>query len=205
MTQPIVSLDPARRTNAQAVAELAALGFCPEPVIDTTYGRGKFWTQHRPADLTTNDLRTDADLRHDYREPWPAQMRGRYATVVFDPPYKLNGTPTDDDRYGVDAPATMAQRLDDIATGLVWSSTLVAPGGLLWAKFQDQVACGRMQWQSDLVADAMRVSHFTREARMFVHTGARPQRSQRRARNNYSTLEVWRAPTSVPTQETQQP
>lgn len=188
----ILSFDPERRTNAQAVAELATLGLCPEPVIDLTYGRGKFWTQHRPADLTTNDLRTDADLCQDYREPWPVQMRHRFSTVVFDPPYKLNGTPTDDDRYGVDEPATLADRLRDFEIGLEHARTLVAPGGFLWVKYMDQVACGRMQWQSDLVRDVLSAYELTREARMFVHTGARPQRSQVRARNNYSTLEVWR-------------
>lgn len=197
MTEPILSLDPARRTNAQAVAQLAALGFCPEPVIDTTYGRGKFWTVHRPDDLFTNDLRTPADMAHDYRRPWPRVMLRRFATVVFDPPYKLNGTPTDDDRYGVDEPAAMTERLASIVTGLGFAATLVAPGGYLWVKYQDQVACGRMQWQSDLITRGLGGADFTREARMFVHTGARPQRSQKRPRNNYSTLEVWRAPTSI--------
>lgn len=192
----IYSLDPTRRRNDDAVAQLAQLGLCPGPVLDVTYGRGSFWTKHRPTDLTTNDLRVpDVDHALDFTEPFPTAWRGAWATVVFDPPYKLNGTPTDDSRYGVDEKVTVAERLRRIRVGVANCAHLVAPGGYLWIKYQDQVANGEMHWQSDQIRDQL--PGWVREARMFVAGTCRPQRSQRRARNNYSTLEVWRRPAGL--------
>ena len=187
----ILSFDAGRTTNDEAVADLAKLGLCPEPVLDLTYGRGTFWKLHRPAALVTNDLRVaGCDHAWDFTEPLPADHHGRYATVVFDPPYKLNGTPTDTDRYGADEALPVAERLRRVEVGTDHAAALVAPGGLLWVKYQDQVANGEMHWLSDLVRDQL--PGWTREARLFVAARHRPQRSQTRPRNNYSTLEVWR-------------
>ena len=86
---PILAFDPKRKTNAQLIADAAELGYVNSPAFDATYGEGKFWTEVRPKSLTTNDLHKPADLALDYLMPFPKALRDEFATVVFDPPYKL--------------------------------------------------------------------------------------------------------------------
>jgi hypothetical protein len=47
----------AAKTNAELIAHLAPL-WLPDhlPVVDFTYGKGNFWTRHRPTDLIGHDL-----------------------------------------------------------------------------------------------------------------------------------------------------
>jgi hypothetical protein len=188
----IRSLDTTRRSNAKVVAQLAKLGYCPEPVFDLTYGRGTFWQQYQPASLTTNDQRVPgADHDFDFTESLPRRFHRRYGTVVVDAPYQLNGKPTGDDRYGTDERMPVSERMRRLGLAVKHGAQLVAPTGLIWVKYQDQQSLARMWWQSDLVAEMLR-RDFARECRMFVRSDRSQEHKQKTPRNNYSTLEVWR-------------
>ena len=112
------------RTNGALIADAARLGYIAGKVLDLTYGEGKFWTDHRPEDLTTNDLNPDKPAQHHFDAtgtPWEDRA---FDTVVFDPPYKLAGTPSSpemDHAYGTTAyvPRAAAQLLlvDGITEG----------------------------------------------------------------------------------------
>lgn len=71
-------------TNAALIASVAPLYFSGS-VLDTTYGEGKWWTIHRPADLRTHDLdpaKGDGVSFLDLPEPDDS-----VDTASFDPPY----------------------------------------------------------------------------------------------------------------------
>jgi hypothetical protein len=189
---PILAIDPRRKTNAQLIADVARLGYLPEPVIDVTYGYGNFWADYQPAQLTTNDLHQPAQHAYSYLRPeqWPEDWIRAFSTAVFDPPYKLNGTPTDDDRYGADQQMSVAQRLRELRVGAVATARLVRPHGVLLVKCQAQVASGVVHWQPDLVLDAVKADGWGRVDEMHLLNTVRPQRSQVHARRNYSTLLV---------------
>ena len=143
-------------TNGDLIADVAGLGFIHGSVLDATYGEGVFWSKTRPEGLITNDLYKPADHQFDFTS-FPPSWGDRYDCVVFDPPYKLNGTPTEavDGRYGVDKVATLQERLDLIVKGAIECMRLVRTGGYLLVKCQDQVASGRMHFQSDLITQAL--------------------------------------------------
>jgi hypothetical protein len=53
------------RDNAEMIADVARLGYLPEPVLDMTHNAGRFWRVYRPTLLVTNDLdpQWDTDSR----------------------------------------------------------------------------------------------------------------------------------------------
>ncbi len=158
-------------TNAHLIADAHALGYfsnSPDDpddvgtVLDATYGEGNFWTVWRPEHLTTVDLYKRAAVCADFRAlPFPDRA---FDVVVFDPPYKLNGTPAMgemDHRYGTERRTTRGDVLGAIADGAreCWRLT----GRWLLVKVMDQVEGGQMRWQTDLVterlADVCRCGH----------------------------------------------
>lgn len=195
---PVLAIDPARRDNADLIYDVHRLGYIPTPVFDATVGpHAVFWKRHRPADLTTNDIRPDVgDHSWDYTTDPPEEWRSAFMTVVFDPVYKLNGTPTDDDRYGADQAATVSDRLFGIARGAFQCSRLVRRGGFLLAKSQAQVSNGVVHWQPGMIETAVQNTGsgcvFRKVDELHLLHNARKQRSQRHARRNYSTLSVFR-------------
>src|SRR5262245_46753182 len=110
-------------TNAELIADVARLGHlrADRGTLDPTYGLGIFWQKWRPVHLTACDVDPDkSPLGHsvDFRHlPWVDRYFGQ---VVFDPPYKLNGTPTDevDGRYGVHVPSSWQDRMLTIVAGV---------------------------------------------------------------------------------------
>lgn len=154
---PILAVDPARRQTWQAIEDLRALGYLHDgqDIFDATYGpKGGFWTHWAPPTLYRNDLDRDVDVeRHeDYRNlSWHDDA---FDVVVFDPPFKLNGTGGSHDSdasYGVDKPWSGLQAvLDDYRDGLIECVRVTKPGGLLLYKTQDQVALQRKHWLSKL-------------------------------------------------------
>lgn len=150
------------RTNAELIADIATLpGYleaekgAPWTVFDATYGKhGGFWTMYRPSTLVTNDLRHPADHHWDFRD-MPVES-GAFDVVVYDPDYKLNGTPAlgeQDERYGVDENLTRDERLTKIVAGAC-ECYRVARHRLL-VKCQDQVEGGIVRWQTDLITAAI--------------------------------------------------
>ena len=187
---PILSIGD-WNTNAEMIVDVAKLGLLPGAVFDATYGEGNFWTKWKPEFLLTNDLHKPADACWDWTEPLPADFHFVADTVVFDPPYKLNGTPTDTDRYGVHEKVTVAERIQRILAGAINCGSILPRGGTLAVKVQDQVANGQMYYQTDMVRDVLRAIGFRKEAVFHLKTNPRPQRSQVRARNNFSTLLIF--------------
>lgn len=183
-------------TNARMIAEaVVPLGYIEGDVFDATYGQhGGFWKQYRPADLTTNDLNAPADFHEDFTD---FSFDDRAATtVVFDPPYKLNGTPAlgdFDSRFGVGEPMTRDEKMGMIRAGAVecWRIT----DRWLLVKVMDQVEGGKMRWQTVMVHNALEPLGARLVDRFDFLVNPRPQpgeRVQRTARSNYSTLLVFK-------------
>lgn len=183
------------RTNGEMIADVARLGYLRSDwrTLDPTFGYGKWWTDWRPDDLVASDLNpeksptgTSVDftrLPHD---------DGSFDAVTFDPPYKLNGTPSGamDERYGVDARASWRDRHALIRDGIVECHRVTRPGGMLLVRCQDQVSGGRIRWQTiefATFAESLGMRLVDRLDRL----GHRPQpagRRQQHARRNLSSL-----------------
>lgn len=137
------------RNNGELIADVARLGYITGHVADLTYGHGQFWTHHRPDLLVAHDINPTKGDGIDFRQlPEPD---GTYHTVVFDPPYKLNGTPSlgdFDHRYGIEAPTRWQDRMTLIHDGLREAIRVTRIGGHILVKCQDQVVSGRIRWQT---------------------------------------------------------
>ena len=183
------------RTNADLIVSCRTLGYLRDDwvTLDPTYGRGTFWNLWRPKNLRWHDLKLDGV---DFRQlPYPDHL---FEAITFDPPYKLNGTPTAavDERYGVDAYASREDRHDLIRAGMKECHRVLHPGGSLLVKCQDQVNGGRVRWQTIEFAN-YGVELGLELVDMLHMLGGRPQpagRRQEHARRNYSTMLVFRAP-----------
>lgn len=183
-------------TNAKMIAEAVhPLGYLSDgTILDATYGEaGGFWKEWRPPTLTTNDLNAPADLHHDFRA-FPFEDRS-WGAVVYDPPYKLNGTPADDvmdQRFGTGQVLTIGERLAMIEDGAVecWRVTACR----LLVKCMDQVVSGQMVWQTMRIANLLAPLGARLQDRFDFLTTPRAQpgnRPQKHARSNYSTLLVF--------------
>lgn len=187
-----------RKTNAQLVADLHALGYITDEhdVLDATYGLGRWWNDYRPAKLVTNDLFTPADHAYDVMAlPWVED----FDVVAFDPPYKLNGTPSmggaasSDVSYGVGTAATISERKELMEWGFANCATALREGGRLIVKCQDQVSSGKVQWQTLWCAQWAQDYSVTLVDSLHVQ-GYRAQPAGRRqlhARRDYSTCLVY--------------
>ena len=138
--------------NTDLIAACRDLGYITGPTLDPTYGYGRFWTQWQPDDFTAHDLEPDKSPTGTSVDATALPHSDHaFMTVVLDPPYKLNGTPTiergPDERYGVHAPATIPQRYELIAKMLTEAQRVTVPGGHVLLKCQAQVSSGRMLWQ----------------------------------------------------------
>jgi hypothetical protein len=188
------------KTNGAMIRDVARLGFLEGSVLDLTYGEGLFWTDFQPdPDLfVACDGNPKKVPELGYCKDFTATgfQDGCADTVVFDPPYKLNGTPDErlDGRYGVDVPATIAERHDLMVRGLIEAKRLTREFVLV--KCQDQVASGRVWWQTDLMTRTAEAAPFAcRKVDVFHMPSYRAQPAGRRqvhARHNYSTLLVFR-------------
>jgi hypothetical protein len=184
-------------TNGEMIADVAVLGYIGEKVLDAAYGLGRFWSTYKPSSLIRNDAHPDKGNVHYDFTSFPNYWEDSFDTVVFDPPYKLNGTPTlgkMDEDYGVDSYTSIKDKIILIKQGTMECARITKPGGTLLVKIQDQVASGRMVFLSDIVRDTLKytahkiaIFHFLTEPR------PQPQGTrQLHARNNFSTLLVFR-------------
>lgn len=180
-------------TNGHLIADAAKLGYLRGTVLDPTYGEGVWWNTWRPRRLIAHDIQLDAV---DFCAlPYKAH---RFGTIAYDPPYKLNGTPDPivDAPYGVDIPARWQDRMALCIEGATECVRVLAPGGHLLWKCQNQVCSGRVRWQVDVFtqhAESLGLVKVTQ----FNKIGGRPQpkrKGQVHPENNYSTLLVLRKP-----------
>ena len=180
-------------TNAHMVADCVRLGYLRSnmKILDPTYGLGNFWTIWHPPLLGWHDIALDGV---DFRSLPEADES--YDAVVFDPPYKMNGTPTDwvDGRYGVGVSTRWQDRLKLIMHGVEECIRVVKKGGYLLVKCQDQVVSGKVVWQTDMVTNIAMAEGMTKVDRLDFMTNPRPQphRRQLHARRNYSTLLIFK-------------
>jgi hypothetical protein len=191
---PILAFDPERRTNGQAIADLARLGILSntDRVLDVTIGaEAGFWTKWRPARLVTNDLDPDviADHHHDGTAlPFPA---GAFDVVVWDPPYGYRGTSrlASDERYGLRRSYRPAEEIDD----LLLAGTAVAlrvARRLALVKAQDQNVSGHFRDQTGFVCELARRHGATVAGKVYVDA-RREQPSGKRQTN------VWGYPSTL--------
>lgn len=122
--------------------------------LDATYGSGVFWKYDRPGGLETNGgtPTNPADHNHDFRA-FPADWDKTFDWVVYDGPYRLSGTSDHPFcvRFGlVDIP--VSDRMQILIDGAVGCAHLVAPGGSLMIKCQDQVVSGARVFQTEILA-----------------------------------------------------
>lgn len=200
--------DPVRRTNAELMMDCIELGYVrPQldgddvgPILDATYGEGGMWKDVDPPHaLIKNDLDPDrGDVHFDYREP-PAKWAGLFSTIVFDPPYKLQGSHSTGNaelsqRFGLSNYQSVADIHSDMRLGVLQLYSCLREHGFMLVKCQDQVAGGQMRWQTHLVASwAGEVGLHVVDQLMVA--GYRPQpkgRVQRTAHRDYSSLMVLR-------------
>jgi hypothetical protein len=146
-------------TNGHLIADVARLGYLrPEWVtLDPTYGYGTFWQQWQPNNLLRCDIDpTKApDCTVDFTD-LPLMDRA-FDAVVFDPPYKLNGNPSNtggmDERFGVHEHRTWQERMALIRAGAVECARVADK--MLLVKCQDQVVSGKIRWQSRAICDVV--------------------------------------------------
>lgn len=210
------------KNNGELIADVAKLGYLHEDwyTLDATYGEGVFWKVFRPTRLVANDLDPYlGDVHHDFTD-LPADWDNAFGAVVLDPPYKLNGTPTEkvDKRYGVHEKIPSKNRLSLLGRGVIECAGAVAPKGYLLVKVMDMVSNGVVHWQTDIVTAAADLIGLRKVDRFDFLVTPRPQpertrkckpcngvgcwdcvdgrvkSEQQHAARNYSTLLVFSKP-----------
>ena len=182
-------------TNADMIADVAQLGFFHGDVLDLTFGMGGFWKVWRPVALETNDNgdeKTEASWNEDFRAThWNSRSFG---TVVFDPPYKMQGKPSSPDmdrRFGTEKRRTRNEILTLLVGGVAEAARL--SDEILMVKCMDQVNAGKVRWMTDVATDVARACEF-RKITQFIFQGGRAQpdgTTQKHPRNAHSTLLVF--------------
>lgn len=179
-------------TNGHLIADCARLGYLRTEwrTLDPTYGYGTFWKVWQPDELVACDLNPDKSpigYPVDFTNlPWDDKS---FDAVVFDPPYKLNGTPSDtggvDERFGVDGPSYFRwqDRMQLIRDGARECARVART--MLLVKCQDQVVSSKIRWQTKAVAAEVEPVGFGLKAR-FDFLGGRPQPGGRRQINPQS-------------------
>jgi len=188
-----------RTNNSQLVLDLAELGYLDLslPILDPTYGLGRWWKLVYPSQLTACDIdvnKSPIGYSVDFADvPWSDNT---FDAVVFDPPYKLNGTSQgfgNDASYGVGNVkyVSIQQRHELIKQGMTELARVTRR--TLVVKCQDQVSSGRVQWQTRIFSDYGESLGLTLCDSLHVlgHRRQPQGRSQRHARRDYSTALVF--------------
>lgn len=186
-------------TNGPLLATAAVLYIRQsDEVLDMTFGRGAFWTDYVPTNLTSHDIRTDGV---DFRAlPEPDDT---FDVVVFDPPYVAQGgrdtstTPDFLDRYGLtDAPVTPDDMMAMIGDGINEAVRVVRPGGFVIIKCMQYVSGGTFHNVPHKVVNWMTEHKAIKQVDEFIHysgTGPQPEgRRQLTSRRAHSNLLVFR-------------
>ena len=192
----VKAFDTDRRTNGQLIADCFELGYLRDEdrILDPTYGLGRWWSEVAPPHLTAHDLDPEK-APHGPMDFTALHYEDQtFDAVTYDPPYKLNGTPTAsvDAQYGVHEPRTVNQRLTLMTDGLKECIRVVRTGGLVLAKAQDQVVSGKVVWQTHLLAEtaAQAGCRLVDQLHVSSYRAQPPGRRQQHAAHNYSTLLV---------------
>lgn len=184
--------------NAEMIADIARMGRYLNDLMtvwDASWGTGAFWRNWTPAHLTATDgdpEKLAPNGTWDAREPFPSYTG--FGAVVWDPPYKLNGTPSSPDRpFGADVVDTRDGRHRLMCDGLVGCIKSARVGGWVLTKSMVQVNSGK-KWNQPHMLTTVAEANGCRWADEFLLQRYRPQpagTSQEHARTNYSTLSVF--------------
>lgn len=194
---PEINATHAWASNAELIEDCARLGYLQADwyTLDPTYGEGTFWKQWRPFDLHATDLDPTKSPKAPQNFTALPMPDNWFDAVIFDPPYKLNGTPsTPDERYGAAVPTRWQDRLQLIHDGLMECARVYNGVGYLLVKCQDQVCSGAVRWQSDLVTEWAGIAGLKKVDRFDLLGGRKqpPGRRQVHARRNTSQLLVFK-------------
>jgi hypothetical protein len=186
-------------SNGVLIAAVARLGYLGGPtwqVLDVTYGRGSFWTRHRPANLVIGE--GDFRLRPEANDS--------VEIVVYDPPYISTGSRATSsvdelyDRFGLGELKgwrAIRQLIDD---GLAECARVLAPRGYLLVKCMDYTESGHKVWNTFHVYNEAERLGLRLVDRFHHYTGGGPQpkdnldglpREQKHAREVTSMLLVF--------------
>ena len=185
------------KNNAELIADCWSLGYITpfDQVLDMTYGKGRFWTLIHPYSMVRVDkfAHVQGGIKADFRQ-LPFED-ARFDVAVFDPPYKLSGTPsaTEYPDYGIQEKMSPHDRMAMICDGLKEATRVVRKGGYVLVKCQDQVCSGKVWWQTDMVTRWGFMVGLAKVDRFDMTGHSRPQPSGRRqvhAHGRPSTLLV---------------
>lgn len=195
----ILAINTSVKTNAELIVACRDLGYLSEGIItlDPTYGLGRFWKLWQPRHLLRHDIEADRAPNGPMDFTNLDYENSTFGAVVFDPPYKLNGTGgshASDDAYGVADSMTWQGRMSLCCHGVIECARVTAPGGHLLIKCQDQVCSGKVRWQTHDFAEIARTNgcELIDMLHLVSYRAQPPGRSQVHARRNYSTLLVTR-------------
>lgn len=178
----------------------------PDPlVLDPTYGKGNWWTVHKPSRLIGHSRETTPSW--DFRR-MPLGYENAYDVVAYDPPYvcaggrKTTTIPGMHQAYGMDdAPTTPLKLQQLINEGLHECNRVTKPGGLIIVKCQDYISSGKL-WigTHHTLSCAINALDLELLDRLEHYGSVRPQpketngkaRRVMHARRNLSTLFVFR-------------
>lgn len=189
------------QSNADLIEACHQLGYIKDSdsVLDPTYGLGRWWAKWEPERLACTDIngdRVESGCSIDFRDL--VFKDDEFDVVAFDPPYKLNGTGgshASDEAYGVDGSYRSWQSKHAlIRDGMTECTRVLKRGGILLVKMQDQVCSGHVRWQTkEFWLHASTIGLDLIDELLLPSYRAQPEgRSQRHARRNYSTLQVYR-------------
>lgn len=156
----VLANNPTRKGNADAIADLAALGWLlpDDEVLDMTVGpKAGFWKKWRPRALYTND--SDPNVAADFHDDATATpfAAGSVDVTVFDPPYGYRGTSAlaSDANYGIDGDYQTPAAIDALlAAGTREAVRLTRRLALI--KCQDSNVACQFRDQQTIVIDAAR-------------------------------------------------
>lgn len=188
-------------SNAELILDCRRLGYLRDEwrTLDPTAGRLTWWKLWRPTTLICHDKDLDGtDFRKlDYPDD-------HFDAIAYDPPFvckggrATSGITEMDERYGQDdAPATPALLQGLINDGLTEMYRLVHPGGIVLVKVMDYVSSGKLfegTFFTRLHAGELGFKTFDRFEYIGTPGPQPPGRRQVHARNNVSTLFVFRKP-----------
>lgn len=199
MERPVGPVSPSvfTGTNADLIAAIAPL-YLTGPVLDVTYGEGKWWTRFKPSLFAAHDkYKLDG-------VDFTALPEGddAYDTVCFDPPYvPAGGSRTTGrteaehnyrDRFGLD-PRGRAELFDLIGSGLTECARVARRFVLV--KCCDFVTGGQFTLGHLFVLDHARVLGLRCHDLIVHHTGSGPGGHNiteiKRARRHHSYLLVF--------------
>lgn len=186
------------KSNAELIRDIAGMGRYLKSdwlTLDPTYGYGNFWTLWKPNRLVAHDLNPAKAPDGPVDFTFLPYKNRSFDCVVFDPPYKLNGTPEleMDETYGVEEATNWRERMSLVESGIAECARVLGKGYLL-LKCMDQVCSGKMRWQTDVFTRCAE-SHGLGKVDRFDMLSYRAQpkgRSQQHARRNASTLLVFK-------------